>query len=242
MSSSKGTWIVTHNKESGKASFGQLGAMRLYENKEPKEMAETVAKSITQNFVEEPDDFESWLLFNVKPGAIVEERFTNFANEDAPPEEFCIFTIWGRVWVAQYNRVDDQDRWCAGFVFRNGTMAPGSVDVYPSWIDWPLMVEIAERLGANKDMFRTDILVGVPAGVKPGKSPEERREAVKYAVSESELHPTTTFPNDSFADEAARLWIAGYKTGVYRTVPNTEIPQEYIDSNGFLSAEWATKL
>jgi hypothetical protein len=119
-------------------------------------------------------------------------------------------------------------------------MTAGSSGQYPTWFDWPHMVEIAQRLGANKDMFRTDIFVGVPAGA--AKSGEERRKAIKYAVSESELHPTTVFTDDILAEEAARLWIAGYKTGIYHIVPNTEVPQEFIDTGGFLSADWDTKL
>jgi hypothetical protein len=170
----------------------------------------------------------------------VEERYADFENEYAPPGEFNIFTIWGKVWVGQYNYVTDNNRWCAGFVYRNGTMTAGSSSEYPPWVDWPHLVEIAERLGANKDMFRTDIFVGVPAGA--AESGEERRKAIKYAVSESEIYPTTIFTDDILAEEAARLWIAGYKMGIYRTIPNTEVPQEFIDNGGFLSADWDTKL
>jgi hypothetical protein len=237
MSSTLGTWIVSHDKESGVSRFSPI-AMEVNYDKGPEAMAEEVAESITQNFKKGPHDFESWLLKNVNPGAIVEERYTDLTNEDAPPAEFNVFTIWGRVWTGQYNFVKNQGRWSGGFIYRNGTMAAGSSSRMPTWIDWPYVVEIAEKLGANKDMFRVDIFAGVPAST--GKTPEERRKAIKYVVSESELYPTTIFLDDSIAEEAARLWIAGYKMGIYRTVPNTEVPQEFID-RGFLSAEWDKK-
>ena len=241
MSSTKGTWITSHDKESGKTRFSQI-AMVLSDDKDPEQMTNAVARSITQNFKEGPHDFESWLLKNVNPGAIVEERYTDLTNEDAPPVEFNVFTIWGKMWTGQYNFVSNQNRWCGGFFYRNGTASVGSARSLPTWIDWPRVVEIAEELGANKDMFRTDIFVGVPAGVKSGKTSGERRKAVKYAVSECELYPTTVFHDAGLSEEAARLWIAGYKTGIYRTIPNTEVPQEFIDTGGYLSADWDTRL
>jgi hypothetical protein len=241
MSSTKGTWITSHDKESGKTRFSQT-AMTLLGDGDPEQMTTAVATSITHNFKEGPHDFESWLLKNVKPGAIVEERYTDLTNEDAPPAEFNVFTIWGKVWVGQYNFVENQSRWAGGFFYRNGTASVGSARTLPTWIDWPRVMEIAEELGANKDMFRTDIFVGVPAGLKSGKTQGERRKAVKYAVSECELYPTTIFHDDGLGQEAARLWIAGYKTGIYRTIPNTEVPQEFIDTGGYLSADWETKL
>lgn len=240
MSSTRGTWITSHDKESGKTRFSQ-NAMTLLHDNDPEEMTKAVAMSITQNFKRGPDDFESWLLKNVRPGAIVEERYTDLGNEDAPPTEFNVFTIWGKVWVGQYNYVTDH-RWCGGFFYHNGTASVGSGRVLPTWIDWPRVMEIAEKLGANKDMFRTDIFVGVPAGAKSGKTAGERKKAVKYAVSECELYPTTIFHDAKLSEEATRLWIAGYKAGIYRTIPNTEVPQEYIDNGGYLSADWSEKL
>ena len=55
------------------------------------------------------DDPESWVLRNVKPGIVIEQLFTDVENEDIPPLEFNIFTIWGKVWVAQMNVVDEDD-------------------------------------------------------------------------------------------------------------------------------------
>jgi hypothetical protein len=160
---------------------------------------------------------------------VIEELFTDVDNEDAPPREFCIFTIWGKVWVAQMNFVGDR-RYTAGFVHRNGTMLSDKFSSVPDWLDFSKLVKIAERLGANKDMFRTDIFVGVPAGAKlrAGATTEERVAAVQHAVSESEIYPNTTFDDEAICEEGARLWIAGYKMGNHHIVPNTEVPPAFL--------------
>jgi hypothetical protein len=90
---------------------------------------------------------------------------------------------------------------------------------------------MAEELGAHKDMFRLDVFVGVPTSVKSllhnGATEEERLEHLEIAISESEIFPTTPFNDFDLTEEAARLWIAGYKIGNYRVVPNTEVPDEF---------------
>jgi len=178
----------------------------------------------------------------VHPGVVVEERFSHVHCEDCPPDEFTLFTIWGRVWLAKHNIVAE-DRYYGGWIHRNGSMAYDSpADEYPDYVDFSRLVKLAETLGANKDMFRTDVFVGVPssADVKKGATLEERRAAVKYAVSECEIFPTTPFDyfydtTTPMQDEGARLWVAGYKMGNYRTVPNTEVPTEFIERGGRLS-------
>jgi hypothetical protein len=92
----------------------------------------------------------------------------------------------------------------------------------PDWIPWERLVQIAEELGANKDMFRTDIFVGRPSDLKDPSAPLE------IAVSESEIFPTTEFTNDELSREAARLWIAGYVLGIFDLVDNTEVPAEFL--------------
>jgi hypothetical protein len=106
------------------------------------------------------------------------------------------------------------------------------------FIDFSKIVEIAERTGANKDLLRTDIFVGVPASeALPQDAPwEDRVATVKYTLSEFSFHPTTEIFDNEVMEEGARLWIAGYKMGNYRVVPNTQVPQVFIDT-GFLPAE-----
>jgi hypothetical protein len=101
----------------------------------------------------------------------------------------------------------------------------------PDWINWPRIVDLAEQLGRNKDMFRTDIFVGVPAGaLRSDATQQERLNAVQYVVSECEVHPTPLKGCDEIFAEAGRLWLAGYRIGNYKIVPNTEVPSEFLES------------
>lgn len=242
MTESDGVWIVSPNAGENRSTRYTVHARELIEeeNFHPLSVADSLARNLHKKADEKTNN---WSLVNVNPGFVIEERFTAFDNEDAPPLEFKIFTIWGRVWVAQMNYVEGQNGWCGGFVHRNGTMVAGSygdqyvedVDGFKnvvSWVNWPHLVQIAEMLGENKDMFRTDIFVGVPAGspsLKKGAAEEERRAAIQFAVSESEIYPATIFVDKEISDEGARLWIAGYKMGNYRLVPNTEVPAEFLE-------------
>jgi hypothetical protein len=77
-----------------------------------------------------------------------------------------------------------------------------------------------------------DIFVGVPASVNKalgdGATQGERLKHLEIAISESAYLPATPFFDKvGLPEEAARLWIAGYKIGNYRVVPNTEVPEEF---------------
>ena len=181
---------------------------------------------------------ESWALENVKPGVMIEERFTTVeGDDDAGGMEFKVITIFGRVWLAQWRPGVSTVR---AFIHRNGTTLDWekeSSEPLPDWVDWPRIVAMAEQLGAHKDMFRTDIFVGVPAGSVPaGASKEERLAAVQYVVSETEIHPTPLKGTDEIFKEAGRLWLAGYKIGNYRVVPDTEVPPDFLE-NGSLAVQ-----
>ncbi|KAL3923158.1 MAG: hypothetical protein SGILL_001817 [Bacillariaceae sp.] len=180
---------------------------------------------------------ESLALVNVQPGIMAEERFTSpFEGEDQTGGiEFKVFTIWGRMWLSVWRPGKDGAQ---AILHRNGTNLDwdGRSELLPDWIDWKRIVSIAEKLGANKDMFRTDIFVGVPANspvlLKAGTSSrEERLKAVRYVVSENEIHPTEFFHVSGMKDileEGARLWLAGYRIGNYQVVPNDEVPEEFL--------------
>lgn len=242
MSESKGNWIVGYDHES-KSTLVSRKAMKISETVSG--LAVQVAESLAGNLHQIAVWYEAWATRNVKPGFVVEERFSAVDDEGTPPIELKVFTFWGRVFAAQCNVVEEQSGYSIGFIRRDGTMAAKS-EALPEWLDWPRVVDIAERLGAHKDHFRTDIFVGVPAGAtKPGATFEERLAAVKYVVSEAAMFPTSlmwdrgeylpvvgeTHEND-LTLEAARLWIAGYKMGNYRTVPNTEVPEVYLETGG----------
>ena len=232
MSSTNGVWLVKHNTKDGITHFSNPAkTMTGDEVFDARLLAEGVSKFLHQkaNADLSKDCPESWVLRNVKPGIVIEELFTDVENEEVPPLEFNIFTVWGRVWAAQMNVVGE-DRFYNGYAHRNGTMLIGHSTV-PVWLDYAELVRIAENLGAHKDMFRTDIFVGVPAGVlKAGATTEERVAAVQIVVSESELYPTTIFPDENLCEEGARLWIAGYKMGNHRIIPNTEVPAAFLET------------
>jgi hypothetical protein len=249
MLSTNGVWLVKHNTEDGITHFSNTAKeMTGDEAFDARLLAKGVSKFLHQkaNADLSKDDPESWVLRNVKPGIVIEQLFTDVENEDIPPLEFNIFTVWGKVWVAQMNVVDEDDedddrvfeRFYEGYVHRNGSMLIDHSDpnyelsdTVPDWLDYAELVRIAENLGAHKDMFRTDIFVGVPAGVlKAGATKEERMAAVQIVVSESEIYPTTTFPDENICEEGARLWIAGYKMGNHRIIPNTEVPAAFLET------------
>ena len=98
-------------------------------------------------------------------------------------------------------------------------------------------------MGQHKDMFRTDIFVGrsVP---NHGNSYNDDTAAIRYVISETEVHPTPLRGFETVFEEAGRLWLAGYYllsrnrsggTGsgsssndlVLSVVPNTEVPRGY---------------
>jgi hypothetical protein len=62
-------------------------------------------------------------------------------------------------------------------------------------------------------MESIDMFVGIPRYA-------ERGSKIQIVINESEIHPTTIFCNKMVADEMARLWIAGYKVGNYKVVPD----------------------
>jgi hypothetical protein len=231
---SDGVWLVKQNTEDGITRFRNTGATTMA----PQEMtagdasfnSEHLARSLSE-YLHRKNYVESWAQINLNAGMIIEELFTDVTNEYAPPYEFCMFTIWGKVWIAQPK---EANRIQLGFFHRDGTKSfaaqPGSL---PDWLDFSELVKIAEKLGANKDMYRIDILVGVPAGaVRAGATTEERMAAVQIAVNECSLYPAT-FMDDEIREEGARLWIAGYKMGNYRIVPNTEVPPSFLETWSF---------
>jgi hypothetical protein len=244
MSTSNGVWLVKHNTKEGTTHFSDAGREVTGDTTfDSSLIAHGLSEYLHRKANDEShDDPESWALRNVNSGIVVEERFTDVQNENIPPREFNIFTIWGKVWVAQMNIVEENDRFAEGFFLRNGTMLfdPDHTHTIPDWLDFAELVRIAEHLGANKDMFRTDIFVGVPSGrpaLREGATSEEIRASVTIAVSESEIYPTTAFWDETISEEGARLWVAGYKMGNYGIVPNTEVPPEYLEIASYHSTE-----
>jgi hypothetical protein len=84
-------------------------------------------------------------------------------------------------------------------------------------------------------MFRVDIFVGHST-----QQTSLKREEAAIVVSEFEIHPTTVLRDPNILEEAARLWVAGYKIGNYRLIPNNQVPSAFLE-NGMLSESDLTK-
>lgn len=192
---------------------------------DPKECA----KSLAHGLLREAATIESWALKQIRPGIVIEELYTNHLDRTLPPHEFCIFVIWGKVYVGQWNSVEVTDRYLDGFIYRDGTAAKGCDYMeprVPDWVPWKDMVMVAESLSTGKDLFRVDFLVGVPRYSPPGTPPQ-------FVISEQAIHPNTMFCNKMLADEIARLWVAGYKIGNYRVMDyNPEVPGDFVTKTG----------
>lgn len=227
-------WLVSHDTEKNITSFSSTARqLKADENRTFDKM--NVAKALSKHLHAEAADDESLILRNVKPGVVIEERFVEVDNFDRAPIEFNCFVIWGRIWVVQMNNIEGEKRYAMTWLRRDGSVIEGKEK--PSemeYVDFPRVVEMAETLGANKDLFRVDIFVGIPASspsLKANATREERLAAVEYAINESEIYPTTSFKWwPQLAQDGARLWVAGYKMGNYRSVPNTEIPKEFLEA------------
>lgn len=116
----------------------------------------TCADSLAHGLLREAASIESFALKNIRPGFVVEELISNHLDRSLPPHEFCLFVVWGRVYIAQWNSVEVSDRFLDGFIYRDGTAARGCdwKDPVPDWVPWDEMVTMAESLATGKDMFR----------------------------------------------------------------------------------------
>jgi hypothetical protein len=232
LSCSGGVWLTKYDASSGTTLISHgTKPFQLEAGFKLRRIAESLAKDLHES----PQcgrQLESWALENVKPGVMIEERFTNIdGSDDSGGMEFKVVTIWGRVWLAQWRPGTSKVR---AFLRRDGSTLQWDEEQshdLPDWINWPRIVDLAEQLGRNKDMFRTDIFVGVPAGaLRSDATQQERLNAVQYVVSECEVHPTPLKGCDEIFAEAGRLWLAGYRIGNYKIVPNTEVPSEFLES------------
>lgn len=270
LSCSGGVWLV-HNDlvtnttyvGNGKKKMKVFGEVS--KNTHPEstvtDVRKEIAEDLSQNLQKVQEKcgrtvIESYALRHVRPGIVVEERFTQPTIADGNTNdnddeailkggmEFKVFTIWGKAWLTVWRPGTDGVK---ALFFRNGTnlvfdppvkktkpspsSSPPEIHKLPEWLEWDKVINIAETLGRNKDMFRTDIFVGVAVS---GKSSDE--ETIRYVVSETEIHPTPLRGFETVFEEAGRLWLAGYyylfaakrrSSPAFKVVPNTEVPRTF---------------
>jgi hypothetical protein len=231
-------WLVKHHMDGDQnvvSVNGGVGRQKM-RPREDFNRAE-IGEALTKTLHLEPGTYGSWVYDNIKPGIVVEERFASLDDDNKPAVEFKVFTIWGNCYIAQWRRGT-----YSGIVYPDGSVVEWgkmrkSNTELPDWVDWSKIKDLAEKMGQNKDMFRTDIFVGVPSdspALKEGATEEDKRSAVQVVVSEFEMQPGTLQMDPGIFDDAARLWLAGYKMGNYKVVSNTQVPAAYV-KKGFLS-------
>ncbi len=203
-----------------------------------------VAQNLVKDLYLTAVDYESWALIHTKPGLLVEQRFTtppNFGPDSAERADFMaafemkIFVIWGRVYLAYLKRGSGR---YGGLAYRNGTMIECQNTLLdwreiPDYLHYDEVVEVAEHLARNKDMFRVDIFIGIPS------NGDDTRPRI--VISETEFHPTTEFRDPEILEEAARLWMAGYYMNIYKQIPNNEVPSTFTNKQ-YLNEEDAARL
>ena len=273
LSCSGGVWLVHNDLATNTAYVGngkkKMKVFELSKNSNPEstviDVRKEIAEDLSQNLQKVQEKcgrtvIESYALRHVRPGIVVEERFTQptiadgntKATHDGDGEaflkggmEFKVFTIWGKAWLTVWRPGTDGVK---ALFFRNGTnlvfdppiknkkTKPSSdpeIHKLPEWLEWDKVINIAETLGRNKDMFRTDIFVGVAVSVS-GESSDE--ETIRYVVSETEIHPTPLRGFETVFEEAGRLWLAGYyylfaaksrSSPAFKVIPNTEVPRSF---------------
>ena len=246
LSCSGGVWLV-HNNVSTNTTYVGNGKkkMKAFQKDDARQEIATDLSSNLQIVQEKCGRtvLESHALRHVRPGIVVEERFTqptNIDNDTTDDDEaflkggmeFKVFTIWGRAWLTVWRPGTDGVK---ALLFRNGTnlsydkpvkksskKQPTTPQPLPEWIDWDRVISIGETLGRHKDMFRTDIFVGVTTS----------SNQIRYVVSETEIHPTPLRGFETVFEEAGRLWLAGYYELMQRAalsmVPNNEVPETFI--------------
>jgi len=233
---SNGVWLARYDVTKKKSVFHTPG----YNESSPLSKW-NISRSLAEDLHTQAHFEESLVLKNVRSGVVVEDLLVEVEKGSGSPIEFNMFVVWGKLWVAKMVALEEKPEYSTTWIYRNeshpeGASHPPELD----YVDWPRLVKIAETLGANKDMIRIDVFVGLPMQshhLWVNGTREERIAAAVYVVSESEIYPTTSFRRrPGLAQEGARLWVAGYKIGNFRTVPNTEIPRPFLE-HGYLLKE-----
>ena len=121
--------------------------------------------------------------------------------------------------------------------------ARNNIDSLPDWVDWSEVVRVAEMMAVGKDTMRVDVFVGMSADdpamrLKDANDPNtkaQQKQAVSTVVNELEFFSTLWVP-EAISEEIARLWYAGYDMGIYKHIPNSDVPPAFVEK-GYLAEE-----
>ena len=244
LSQSAGVFLVRYDESTGESQLGLRGHKI---GTEEEFSLDTIADSLADSLAKRAYSGDSWAVKEkVRSGVVVEDRYSAFDTDLEPAMEFKCFMVWGKLFFINWRRGHHRP----GLLDSNGEVMELNGKIsnrLPDWVDWKKVASLAERFGAHKDMVRVDIIIGVPAGspsLRDGATHEERVEAARYMLNEIEFKPGTTIkedPGPELFEEMARIWIAGYKIGNYRVVPNDETPLAFKEK-GILTEEDANML
>ena len=235
--------LVKYDRKDSEYSMGSSPdyGNKMDQDYDPDSIAHTLAHTLNHAKVHRVDP---WSLHFITPGVIVEDRMVSVFDPHQPPIQLNVYMIWGRVWMALWSNYENEDNVVhPSMVYRNGTVVVLPKDdsqqhlfrEVPDWLPWGRVVQVAEDLAAHKDIYQVNLLVGVSAATArkhqhENLSPEERLEDLQVVVVDTRLDPAVSdFPDrDGLLQEFGRLWFAGYHMGIYRTVPNTEVPSLFL--------------
>jgi hypothetical protein len=221
--------LVSYHDESGSRKMKTQGDSNF---RGQEYNADAIAHQITEALKPSKTHFlDPWPYPYVQPGLLIEDRLTGFESVDHPPMKLSVYVIWGHVWMANWRNAEGTGH--AGMVFPNGTVVMDDLGTLkiPRWAKWELIMQRAEEIAAQKDILQVDFLVGVTAETAHKLTHATRQEKlakVQIVVSDVKLMPDSKFPHDGLMNEMGRLWIAGYEMGIYKSVPNDEVPTEYL--------------
>ncbi|CAB9500706.1 expressed unknown protein [Seminavis robusta] len=202
--------------------------------------ADLLAHQLTQAMHQEIQYTDPWSLLHVHPGIVVEDRISSFDSPHRPPLEIQVYVIWGKVWMGAWPHAEGPTH--PGMIHRNGSvvMDDHAMVKVPDWVQWETIVEVAENLGAHKDIYQVNFLIGVPAETAhllQHSSRQEQLAAIQVVVADTQLNPSIAFHEKELLDEMGRLWLAGYKMGIFKAVPNMEVPTEYVQKQQLTDAD-----
>lgn len=240
------TKLVEYDPEAFKYSAGSSPhyASQMDQDYNPSSIANTLTHTLDHGA--KVHRMDPWSIHYVTPGVIVEERMTSVFDSNQPPVQLNVYVIWGRVWMASWSNYNDDDNNNSAeepsnpaVVYRNGTVVVVLKDgdqqymlrEVPDWLPWGRVVQVAEGLAAHKDIYQVNLLVGISAATARNHrterlSRDERLDDLQVVVVDTRLDPVMSkLPDrDGLVQEFGRLWMAGYHMGIYKTVPNTEVP------------------
>jgi hypothetical protein len=224
-------FLVWLTKTVGNRTYIGNGKTAMEENNDftTREIVKDLATSLDKVMTMCGSRPESIALQNVKPGIMVDERFTSLhGDDDRGCMELKVHAIWGRAWMVYWRGgVDGVQR----FFNRNCNQLlwEGKSTLFQSgWIgnESLLLVSTWER---TKICFA---LTCLSVSLRRSTTPQEEVLTSSPPCDMLFLKQKSTpiRGTERVFDEGGRLWLAGYRIGNYKTIPDSEVPSAFMSS------------